>query len=353
MTVRPPPYMGVDLDEHTRRIIGRHFHPELGSPFWLERSERLPFDPLALTGYDELIRFGPFPLDELRTRDPCDLVPLAVPRPLTGQVWESSGTTGAPKRLYYTPAMAAEREVWRRWADRVAGIEPGRTWLNALPTGPHIGGGVSLSMAHDATALVYGIDVDPRWVKRLLRQKRLAEAEAYTDHVLDQMVDVLEIQRVDYLATTPVLLLRLCRLAPKTVAALSGVRLSGTQITPQTYREFRDALDENAVLLRRYGNTMADPGFGTDAASDGDLLPYRLNYPYTTIQVVDSDDWRRVLDHGQHGQVRVTVLRDDLFLPNILERDEAIGWACPGWPTNGIANVRPLRSAPHVVEGIY
>ncbi len=140
-------------------------------------------------------------------------------------------------------------------------------------------------------------------MKRLLRQKRLAEAEAYTDHVLDQMVDVLETQRVDYLATTPVLLLLLCRRAPKTVAALSGVRLSGTQITPQAYREFRDALDENAVLLRRYGNTMADPGFGTDAASHGDLLPYRLNYPYTTIQVVDSDDWRRVLDHGQYGPV--------------------------------------------------
>src|SRR5215212_5107656 len=95
-------WLAYDLDAWTRRVIRRHFDPQTGSPYWLARAADLPFEPRDITRYDELAAFGPFPMQLLRTADPADLVPLAVPRPLTGRVWDSGGTTGDPCRVFYT-----------------------------------------------------------------------------------------------------------------------------------------------------------------------------------------------------------------------------------------------------------
>lgn len=346
-------YLATDRDEWTQEVIRRHFDPELGSPFWLKRRERLPFNPLHITTYDELVRFGPFPAEELRTLDPADLVPRDIPRPLTGPVWDSGGTTGAPKRLFLTDRMITEREIWRRWADDMAGFAERRTWLNAMPTGPHIAGSIAPMQGRSGTALVYGIDIDPRWVKRLINAGRPGDVREYTDHLIEQITAVLETERIDYLATTPALLQLLCRQAPDMARKASGARLSGTQITPDMVREYREVLGEDFIILRRYGNTLADPGVGVGSENDGEVLPYLIAYPQTTIQIVDPDDWRRVVDYGQYGQVRMTLLGRDLFLPNVLERDEAIRWHTPGWPADNVANVRPLRTARAVPEGIY
>src|SRR5262245_25428186 len=93
-------WLAMDLDEWTRHVLRVHFDPAEGSPYWLRRRSRLPFDPLDITSYDELVRFGPFDLEDLRTGDPADLVPRSVPRPLVGRVWETGGTTGRPCRVF-------------------------------------------------------------------------------------------------------------------------------------------------------------------------------------------------------------------------------------------------------------
>src|SRR5262245_51235162 len=89
-------WLSRDLDEWTRHVVRRHFDPDAGSPYWLDRARELDFDPLGITRYEQLKQFGPFPLPELRAIDPEDLVPLAEPRPLVGRIWESGGTTGSP-----------------------------------------------------------------------------------------------------------------------------------------------------------------------------------------------------------------------------------------------------------------
>mgnify|MGYP001232499523 CR=1 FL=1 len=344
----------TDLDKWTRRIVGRHFDPEHGSPFWLRRRAELPFEPSDITRYSELELFGPFPLDVLRTCDPDDLVPMAARRPLAGMVWESGGTTGRPKRIFYTRDMIREREIWRRWADReLADFADGSRWLNAMPTGPHIAGSVAPAQAEAGTAQVFGIDMDPRWVKRALRTGRRELADEYISHLLEQISDVLSSQEIRYLATTPALLQVLCRRAPALLGGVRGARLSGTQITTPMYREFRRVLGPKFTILRRYGNSIADPGVGVGSEQDDEILPYLIAYPYSTMQVVDPAEWRRVLGYGQAGQVRLTVLRDDLFLPNVLERDQAVRWKDDDWPCDIVANVCPLPTGPTAVEGIY
>lgn len=344
-------WLDIDIDAWTRRVVRRHFAPGTGSPYWLRAAAHLPFDPRDVTRHSELVAFGPFPVDVLRDGDPTDLVPLAVPRPLSGRVWDSGGTTGRPCRVCYTRPMLRHRAVWRAWSFRTEGFVAGRRWLHAAPTGPHLIGQQAWELADLYGSLVAAIDMDPRWIKRLIRAGRLAEANEYTEHLLDQCRDALAGGQVDYLSTTPALLRVLLRRHPDVVAALSGVRLSGTHVTPDMYREFTAAMDGGPCGIT-YGNTFGNSA-GLPPRDGGAVLPYVPNYPHVTTAVVDPADWRRTVPYGRTGQVLLTVLHDDLFLPNILERDQAERYLATGWPCDGTANVRPLvvtRSSP---EGLY
>ncbi|WP_028478849.1 hypothetical protein [Nocardia sp. CNY236] len=345
-------WLDADLDEWTRVVIRRTFDQETGAPYWLRRTDELDFDPRDITRYEQLTAFGPFPLDTLRSMNPAELVPLAVPRPITGRVWDSGGTTGTPCRVYYTPDMLLHRGAWRRWSFVTEGFEPHRTWLQATPTGPHLIGNGAWEASELHAGLVYSIDMDPRWVKRLIREGRLAEANEYSIHLVDQIADVLQHGRIDYINTTPALLQVLARRYPDLVSALRGARLSGTQVGPDMYRDLVAALD-GGICGRSYGNTFGN-GAGLPAEQDGEILPYAPNYPQVTMAVVDRNDWSTTTPYGATGQVRLTVLHEDLFLPNVLERDQALRFdtGCD-WPSDGVANVRPLQITTTAPEGLY
>jgi hypothetical protein len=345
-------WLSIDIDAWTRHVVRRHFNPELGSPYWLKQATELPFDPMDITRYAELVQFGPFPPGDLRGIDPGELVPRIVPRPLVGRVWESGGTTGDPVRVFYTDDMTTHRVEWRRWSFLHDGYQPGRTWLQATPSGPHQIGNGALEIAEQLAGLVYGIDMDPRWIKQLIRGGRMKELTDYTEHVLGQIVDILRSQRVHYLNTTPALLGKLIARHPDLVAALDGVRLGGTHMSPEMYRDFVRALD-GGIVRSGYGNTFGN-AVSLDPEDDGAVLPYVPTYPQVTTSVVDPEDFTRVVGYGETGQLRLTVLHEDLFLPNLLERDQATRYDPKGvWPADGIVNVRPLRVSQATPEGLY
>lgn len=344
-------WLATDLDTWTRAVLHRTFHPDTGAPYWLARRAELPFDPLALTEYRDLAAFGPFDLGTLRCGDPTDLVPLAVPRPLTGRVWESGGTTGSPCAVFYTPDMLLHRGAWRRWSFVTEGFRPHRRWLQATPTGPHLIGNGVWETSELYASVAYAIDMDPRWVKRLLRTGKLAQVGEYTAHLVDQITETVRARGIHYLNTTPALFVHLVRTHPDVVADLDGVRLSGTQLTAAMYTEFATAL-AGGLLGVSYGNT-----FGNAACApvtDPTRLIYLPNYPHVTMTVVDPRDSTVQVPFGTAGRVRLTVLHPDLFLPNILERDEAIRVPPPpGWPCEAVANVHPLQVIATQPEGIY
>lgn len=345
-------WLAEDLDAWTRRIVRRHFDPATGSPYWLARAAELSFDPRDITGYDELSAFGPFPLGELRTLDPERLVPADLPRPLAGKIWESGGTTGDPCRVYYSEPMLEHRAFWRRWVIEREGFESGRSWLQATPAGPHLIGHGAADLVELSGARVYGIDFDPRWVKRLLRGGKLREATQYTEHVVEQIAAILRSQHVDYLVTTPALLQAVARAEPELVARLAGARLSGTHVTPEMWRVFSKALS-GGLLGIQYGNTFGN-ALTLNATQEPDLIPYVPNFPHITMSVVDPSDLARCVEYGDYGRVRLTVMHDDLFLPNVMERDRALRYDTGDrWPSDGVANVSPLQDLNAAPEGLY
>jgi hypothetical protein len=344
-------WLDTDLDAWCRSVLARHFHPETGSAYWLRRAAELDFDPRDITRYDQLSAFGPFPVDALRRLDPAELVPQSVPRPLAGRVWDTGGTTGTPCRVFYTPDMLLHRATWRRWSFAKEGFAQGRAWLQATPTGPHLIGHGVWEVSELYAGQVYAVDMDPRWVKRLIRAGRLADVNDYTDHLLEQITDVLRQGRVQYVNTTPALFQALRQREPALVAALDGVRLSGTQISAGMYRNFSTAL-QGGICGLTYGNTFGNAAC-LEVSADAELISYGPNYPQVTMAVVRKDDWSTVVAPGAPGQVRLTVLHEDLFLPNILERDQALRHVTDEWPSDAVANVRPLQTTSSAPEGLY
>ena len=89
-----------DLDELVRATMAWHFSPSTGSPYWIGRAAELPFDPRTdIRTFADLRLFDGVAVDWAGI--PADqLVPAGC---RTGQerfgVYESGGTTGAPKRV--------------------------------------------------------------------------------------------------------------------------------------------------------------------------------------------------------------------------------------------------------------
>jgi hypothetical protein len=55
------------LDVHVRDMVAWHFHPDTGTPFWLERAKTLGFDPRKeVKSVADLSKFGLFEDDWLR-----------------------------------------------------------------------------------------------------------------------------------------------------------------------------------------------------------------------------------------------------------------------------------------------
>lgn len=222
-------WMPIDLDAWTRRVVARHFDKELGNLYWLGWVHDLSFDPREITKYDELVEFGTFPFDELRSRGPAQMVLLSVPWPLVDRAWDSGGATGTPCCAFYTKEMLLHRGVWLRWPYVNEGFEPGNPWLHAEPASPHLIGNGMPELSELYASLAFSIDMDPQRIKRLVCAARLAEADGYPDHLIDQISDVVTCQNVSYINTTPALLRALAGRRPELVAQLRGARLSGTQ----------------------------------------------------------------------------------------------------------------------------
>ncbi|MFB6441539.1 arylcarboxylate reductase [Streptomyces sp. NPDC056411] len=345
-------WLSMDLDAWTRHVVRRHFDPATGSPYWLKRRDELDFDPFDIAHYAELSAFGPFARATLRDLDPVELVPQAVPRPLAGCVVDSGGITGRPCQVFRTGTMRTHHALWRRFGLVRAGFEPGRSWLHALPGGPHGAGEDAGQTAHLYASVVYGVDLDPRWIAQLIRACRLAEVNRYVDHVVDRMAELMGSRRIDYLETTPALFQALARRHPDRVARLDGVRLGGTQLTPPLYRDAVGALD-GGLVGTSYAHTVGC-AMGLAPERGGDLLPYVPPYPQVTMAVVDRNRPERTVAYGEVGQVRLTVLHEDLFLPHLLERDQAVRYRTSAdWPCDGVANVQPLQVSRAAPEGLH
>jgi phenylacetate-coenzyme A ligase PaaK-like adenylate-forming protein len=344
------------LDRHTREIVNWHFDPATGCPFWLDFAKRLDWDPReAIRGYDDLSKFGFFQDEWLRGGPVRRWVPKAFAgRPVS--IFETGGSTGVPKSRINIDDFRIDYEMFSQtlpdWA-----FPKGSDWLEVGPSGPRR---LRLAVEHLAQhrgGICFMVDLDPRWVIKLIKRRQMEEAERYKQHVVEQALTLLRAHdNIRCLFTTPKLLEAICEKISLRKAGITGVFCGGTEMTPQFHRFAVEELLDGVYFAPTYGNTLMGLAVHKPLdPADNYAVIYYPPSPRAMIEVVDPDTPDRVVDYGQTGRVRLTTLTKEFFMPRFLERDEAEREPpCEPYPWDGVRNVRPFsRFVTTVVEGVY
>jgi len=344
------------LDSWVREIVDWHFNPETGCPFWLEYAKQLDWDPRReIRGYDDLEGFGGFQDEWLRGGPVRRWVPKAyADRPI--YTFETGGSTGVPKSRINIDDFRIDYEAFSDTLPADS-FPQGSDWLMLGPTGPRRLRLAAEHLAQHRGGICFMVDLDPRWVIKLIKKSQGEMAEKYKQHVIDQGLTLLKAHdNIRCLFTTPKLLEALCDKVSLKRVGITGVFCAGTEMTPQFHRYAVEELLDGVYFAPTYGNTLMGLAVHKPRmAEDNYALIYYPPAPRAMIEVVDPDEPERVVEYGETGRVRLTTLTREFFMPRFLERDEAEREApCDLYPWDGVRNVRPFsRLQSSVVEGVY
>jgi hypothetical protein len=353
------------LDERLRDLLALHFHPELGSRYWLLREEALGWDVRdRVRTVSDLYLLGPTPTADLRRFALRDFIPRGLNRQLPCFILgETAGTSGQPCATAYRDDefQAAFITPFLKVAS-TTGFPRNTPWLWVGPSGPHIIGKAVRELARQIGGMEpFSVDFDPRWAKRL-SDGSLAR-QRYLNHVSDQALDVLQREEIGVLFTTPPTLAALAaRMTSRQCEAIRGVHYGGVSMTAATLNEFRSAFP-NAVHLAGYGNTL----FGVlMEARDGerealDYFPPGERVQFQVVNWNDDSDWPPAeRERGQTGRVLFHRLDESFLLLGVVERDEAERIApspealALGCEADGLRNPRPAARRGAVDQvGLY
>ena len=186
-------------------------------------------------------------------------------------------------------------------------------------------------------------------------------------------MNLLERREAGLLFTTTRLLLALAAELDDPLAdfGIRAVCTGGTSVSAEEERFLRTEFLGEVQWIDTYGNTLVGHALPTEPLAEGDGRTnhgrtnhgrtnhgrsYHLAPPFGEIRVAEPADWTRTVGYGQRGRVVTTTLLEDLFIPNLIERDSAVR-ARPhpwfGW--DGVAQVAPAEDASQlaVTEGVY
>jgi len=353
------------LDAHTVETVQWHFHPSTGSPFWLEKAKSYKFDPLTeVKCFDDLKKFPHFE-DEWLRGGPIN---RWVPKGLAGKpvyVFETGGTTGIPKSRMVIEDHWIDYE---NFSDTLPdeSFPRGSNWLMLGPSGPRR---LRLAVEHLAQyrgGICFCVDLDPRWVVKLLKKGKVQEANDYAEHVIDQALTILGAgHNIQCAFMTPKLLEKL---AMKLIdqgssirqKGIKGIFCGGTELNQQWYRFCHEELLDGAYIAPTYGNTLMGLACGKPFdANASQEEKYKISYyapqPRAVIEVVDFKDYNKVVDYGSTGRVKLYTFTKELFIPGFMERDEGEREKpFDKYPWDGISGTRPFHELlKSTVVGVY
>jgi len=350
------------LDEQVRDIVRWHFSPDTGTPFWLDKAKSFKFNPLKdVQSFDDLKLFGLFEDEWLRGGP----VRRWISRGLKDRPWfvfETGGTTGIPKSRVVADDFRIDYEMFSDTLPEKY-FPKGSNWLMLGPSGPRR---LRLAVEHLCQyrgGISFCIDLDPRWVVKLIKKGWMEHLKAYQEHCIDQAMTILSAgHEIKCMFTTPKLLDALAQRLEKegssiSKAGITGIFCGGTEMTSQWIRfTIEEYLGSDVYIAPTYGNTlMGLAAAEMPTAADNYKIAYYAPQPRAVAQVVEFKDYDKVVPVGQTGRVLLTTLTKEFFVPRFAERDE--GEREPPsakYPWDGVSGVRPFHEiAAQTTVGVY
>jgi len=352
----------AQLDAQVREVVRWHFSPDSGTPFWLEKAKTFDFNPLKdVNGFEDIKKF-PFFEDEWLRGGPVN---RWIPRGLKDRPWyvfETGGTTGIPKSRVVSDDFRIDYEMFSDGLQDKY-FPKGSNWLMLGPSGPRR---LRLAVEHLCQyrgGICFCIDLDPRWVVKLIKKGWTEHLRAYQDHCIDQAMTVLSAGHdIKCMFTTPKLLDALCKRLEQegssiSKAGITGVFCGGTEMTSQWIRfAIEEYLGPEVYIRPTYGNTLMGLAVSEiPTAANKFKITYYAPQPRAVAEVVDFKDYNRLVEVGQTGRVLLTTLTKEFFVPRFAERDE--GEREPPsekYPWHGVSGVRPFHEiAATTTVGVY
>lgn len=351
----------VDLNDVVKETMKWHFSDKTGSDFWLSKKKEFRFDPLKdINTFDDLFLFNDY-VDELKKVDVNCLIPRGIKQlNYNINVFESGGTTGSPQRI---PDSFSRQEALA-WVEKhleAHGItrDMEGDWIHIGPLGPHIVGTSVGRLAHGRNKLCYYIDFDPRWVKYVVKIGKKESVSDYVNHILIQVKYLLQTQNISVMLVTPLILEAISNdseLLNLVRDKIKAIIWAGTSLDEETLNAYQTYIFKDMRMMGIYGNTLM--GISPQRLyekNDVCLCTFQSYYPYSIVEVVSEDDRTNLVDYNSKGQVCITLMTPDLFIPKHLERDEAYRVKpLESYRGDGVAEIRPLSKYKNkIFEGVY
>ena len=176
--------------------------------------------------YGDLDKFGFFQDEWLRGGPVRRWVPKAfADQPI--YTFETGGSTGVPKSRINVNDFRIDYE---NFSDTLPdeSFPKGSDWLMVGPSGPRR---LRLAIEHLAQhrgGICFMVDLDPRWVIKLIKARQMEQMEAYKRHVIDQALTLLKAHDIECIFTTPKRQEALCEKISLKKAGIKGVFCGGT-----------------------------------------------------------------------------------------------------------------------------
>lgn len=320
------PFQKID-DEHIKKVLDSHLDKKYGSEFWLEEAERSGgVDDIKdyVKNKRELIEVLGLQDEERRKRFTdalkYDSYEKMMPKKSLNDIYilgESGATTGHPKRAAFT------EEDWWEMFDKInefideLDFPENVDWLQAIPPSPPHGiGQFAEDLCKSRGGNSYGIDLDPRIMKKFGRSGMNEALKRYKKHIGEQLKPIIESQDIGVIFTTSRLLEMLPKFIDLSELDFDGIFHGGTNLTRETYRNFREELYENTPILGAIGSGYTG-GHGLQVPTEDYSVAYVPIQPYNDLDVVDEDGYP--VNYGEEGRVVISKYTDDFLMPNFEE----------------------------------
>lgn len=322
--------MNDNINQRLRHVLDIHFDQKDGSPYWLERQERLGTDVRKeIRTIEELPLLGAMDEDALANRPIEDFIPRRFSNCSVYLIAETAGTLGRPKTAVHRldEFHSAFVEPFIRAAER-CNFPAGGHWLFIGPTGPHIIGQAAQACARAiGSGDVFRVDFDPRWAKALLPGS--FAAKRYLMHIEKQAQDILDIQNITVIFSTPAVLENLSeKLTMEQRQRILGIHLGGMEADREFMRKIADSFPK-AITLSGYGNTLFGmmPQLHYDSKNGFDYFPLGKRL---VVQIIEEPEdtfevnLTKTVDYEQRGRIVMHRLDEFQLILNMVERDTAI-----------------------------
>ena len=268
---------------------------------------------------------------------------------------KTGGTTGIPKSRVAIDDFRTDYSLFSETLPDQY-FPPGSNWLMLGPSGPRR---LRLAIEHLAQhrgGISFCVDLDPRWVIKLIKKGWMDHLEAYKKHCIEQAITILTAGHdIKCMFSTPKLIESLCleleeRGTSLAEMGVTGIFSGGTEFTPQWTRFcveelFGGPTEQSGIYMTpTYGNTlMGLAASGPCDASNDYKITYYAPQPRAVLEVVDFDNTDQVVGYGETGRVKLTTLTQEFFVPGFLERDEGEREKpIDKYPWDGVSGVRPF-----------